>query len=89
MNGIRSVQAYLINGPCHGDIRVISEDQNRRGDLRIAAPPQTQHWSKSDPWSPEMKTGIYQRSHPLMFDPINHKVEQYPTCFIYEWKGWE
>ena len=84
-----SVQAYLINGPFHGDIRMIPEEQNRRGDLRIAAPPQMQHWRKNDPWSPEMKTGIYVRSHPLMFDPINHKVERDPMCFFYEWKGWE
>lgn len=82
-------RAYLIGGPFHGDIRSLTGTGPELHTLRVADPPQMPQWKQDDPWEPRMKTGIYQRTSPLRYDPINHQPEHDPVCYIYEWMGWE
>jgi hypothetical protein len=82
-------QAYLINGPFHGTIMMINENTNEHNDIRVAHPPQSNAWKKSDPWEPNLKTGLYKLSGPLRYDPINHNLSREPISYYYEWVGWE
>lgn len=83
----RPTQAYFINGPMHGDRKMLDGCPTQ---WRIAAPPQ-HNWSREEQsaWSMELKTGIYERCAALRYDPINLKLEREPMCFTYEWRGWE
>lgn len=82
-------RAYLLNGPFHGDIRALQGTQIELAELRIAQPPQMANWRRDDPWEPHMKTGIYKRTYPLQYDPVNHQPAHDPICYVYEWMGWE
>jgi hypothetical protein len=79
-------EAHLIGGPFHGSTIRLSSSLTH---YRIAAPPQTTAWKQSDPWTPTLKTGIYERTAQLRYDPINFQLDRDSHRFVYEWKGWE
>lgn len=83
---LKVYQAYFINGPEHGTIKLMHEDLER---IRVAAPPQPPWQIHDDAFDTLLKTGIYKRTGRVRVDPITLQDTPSDFGYYYEWIGWE
>lgn len=75
-------RAYFIGGPRHGATQDLD---GRPAHYRVA---ETNQSFGQKPYL-SVRHGVYARTRPLTFDPINHKAfKTEPSCWFYEWQGY-